>query len=399
MNPYRVDFPLIAQHPEWAYLDNAASTQKPQVVLDAIQHFYQHGNANIHRGVYALSQQATLAYDAARARVQHFIQAQQAAEIIFTSGTTQSINLVARSFLAEELQPGQVVLVSAMEHHANLIPWQEVCQQKGARIEVIPLNERGEVDLLAFRKLLTPAVAFLAIVHVSNSLGTINPVEEMIALARKEAIPVLVDAAQSVSSLPINVQEMDCDFLVFSGHKLFGPTGIGVLYGKEKRLRQMRPYQFGGDMIRKVDYESATYADIPERFEAGTPNIAGAIGLAAAIQYLQQLDMKAVRQHLYELRDYGTEALQAIKGLKLVGTATKKSSILSFAMDHAHPHDIATVLSEAGVAIRAGHHCTQPLMRRLGLPGTARASFALYNTQDEIDRLTDALQTVNQLFL
>lgn len=398
MNPYRPHFPLIYHHPEWAYLDNAATTQKPQVVLDAVQDFYLQGNANIHRGVYDLSQQATRAYDEARATIAGFLNSADTKEVIFTSGTTQGINLVARSFLADRLQPGDVVLVSAMEHHANLIPWQEVCRQRQAHLRIIPLNAQGEIDQKAFRTMLSSRVKLLALVHVSNSLGTINPVAEMIREAHQFGVPVLLDAAQSAASLPLDVQELDCEFLVFSGHKLFGPTGIGVLYGKAELLNAMYPYQFGGDMIRRVSYLEATYAGIPERFEAGTPNIAGAVGLGAAVRFVNSLDPKAVQDHLYDLRDYGTEMLQAIPGLRLIGEARDKSAILSFVMESAHPHDIATVLNEAGVAIRAGHHCTQPLMQSLGIPGTARASFAVYNTRAEIDRLVEGLQTVNQIF-
>jgi cysteine desulfurase/selenocysteine lyase len=397
-NPYRSHFPIFRHHPNLAYLDNAASTQKPQLVLDAIQNFYLTQNANIHRGVYDLSMQATVAYDGGRKKVQRFLNAAKSQEIIFTSGTTQGINLVANSFLADRLQTGDEVLVSAMEHHANLIPWQEVCRQRGAKLRIIPLNEKGELDGKAFLDMLGPGVRMLAIVHISNSLGTLNPVADMVQEAHRFDIPVLIDAAQSVSSLPIDVQELDCEFLLFSGHKLFGPTGIGALYGKEALLQQMNPYQFGGDMIRRVSYEEATYAPPPARFEAGTPNIAGAVGLGAAIDFVQSLDRKAVKNHLDDLRDYGTEQLNQIRGLKLIGQASAKSSILSFVMENAHPHDIATILNEEGIAIRAGHHCTQPLMHLLGIGGTARASFALYNSHDEIDRLVEALKTVNQIF-
>ncbi|MFK7924712.1 MAG: aminotransferase class V-fold PLP-dependent enzyme [Bacteroidia bacterium] len=394
----RKDFPLLRRHLGLAYLDSAASSQKPQMVIDAIQHYYTDDNANIHRGIYDLSMQATLAYEGARDQLKTFIGAKESREIIFTKGTTDGINLVANSFVAPQLKAGDIILVSAMEHHANLVPWQQTCQQTGAHLEIIPVTEQGEILWADFAERLGPKVKMLALVHISNSLGTINPIEPMIAEARKYGIPTLIDAAQSVAHYSLDVQALDCDFLVFSGHKAFGPTGIGVLFGKAERLEKMPPYQSGGGMIRRVQYQETSFAPIPQRFEAGTPHIAGVIGLGAAIQYITALERVAVLKQLDDLRDYATERLKHINGLRLIGQAQHKSGILSFVMETAHPHDIATILNEANVAIRAGHHCTQPLLEGMGLAGTVRASLSIYNHQADIDQLIDGLKTVKQIF-
>ncbi|MEM6345418.1 MAG: SufS family cysteine desulfurase [Bacteroidota bacterium] len=394
----RKDFPLFEQHPELAYLDSAATSQKPKAVLEAIHHYYLNENANIHRGIYDLSMQATQAYESARKKVADFINAAESREIVFTKGSTDGINLVANSYLAPQLEAGDVVLISAMEHHANLVPWQQLCHAKGAHLEVIPLNERGEIVWRDFVERLSPKVKMLAFVHVSNSLGTINPAQEMIEEASKRGIPTLLDAAQSVAHYPLDVQALGCDFLVFSGHKVFGPTGIGILFGRAERLEEMKPYQSGGGMIRRVQYQETSFAPIPQRFEAGTPHVAGAIGLGAALDYVQSLDRVAVLKQLDALKDYATEVLNGIDGLQIIGQAKAKSGILSFVMELAHPHDIATILNEAKVAVRAGHHCTQPLLEGLGLPGTARASLSIYNQHSDIDQLKEGLQTVKQIF-
>ncbi len=394
----RKDFPLFEQYPELAYLDSAATSQKPKAVIEAISNYYQNENANIHRGIYDLSMQATQAYEGARKKVADFINARDSREIVFTKGSTDGINLVVNSFLAPQLESGDLVLISAMEHHANLVPWQQLCQATGAHLEIIPLNESGEIVWSDFVERLSSKVKMLAFVHVSNSLGTINPAQEMIAEAHKRGIPTLLDAAQSVAHYPIDVQELNCDFLVFSGHKVFGPTGVGVLFGRAERLDKMNPYQSGGGMIRRVQYQETSFAPVPQRFEAGTPHIAGAIGLGAAIDYVLSLDRVAVLKQLDGLKDYSTEVLRGIDGLKIIGRAKAKSGILSFVMEYAHPHDIATILNEAKVAIRAGHHCTQPLLEGLGLPGTARASLSIYNQRSDIDQLKEGLQTVKQIF-
>lgn len=394
----RKDFPILKRHPELAYLDSAATSQKPQVVIDAIQHYYTDDNANIHRGIYDLSMQATLAYEGVREQIKTFIGAKESREIVFTKGTTDGINLVANSFVAPHLAAGDVILISAMEHHANLVPWQQLCQQTGAQLEIIPVTEQGEIVWSDFVERLDPKVKMLALVHISNSLGTINPIEAMIAEARKYGIPTLIDAAQSLAHYPLDVQALNCDFLVFSGHKAFGPTGIGVLFGKAERLEKMPPYQSGGGMIRRVQYQETSFAPIPQRFEAGTPHIAGVIGLGAALQYITALDRVAVLKQLDDLKDYATENLRHINGLRLIGQAKNKSGILSFVMETAHPHDIATILNESQIAIRAGHHCTQPLLEGMGLAGTVRASLSIYNHQADIDQLVDGLKTVKQIF-
>ena len=395
------DFPILARPVNGrrlAYLDNGATTQKPDAVIDAESRFYRESNANIHRGVHWLSQHATELYDDARATVQQFINAAHAEEIVFTRGTTESINLVAQSWGRAELRAGDEILITAMEHHSNIVPWQLLCQQTGAILKVAPVNDAGELDLEAFDALLNDNTQLVAISHVSNALGSINPVAALSARARAAGAVVLVDGAQAVAHQAVDVQTLDCDFYAFSGHKLYGPTGIGVLYGRRSVLKSMPPWQGGGDMIVTVAFDRSTYADVPQRFEAGTPNIAGAIGLAAAIDYLSEIGMARIAAHENALLDYATAAVGAIGGVKLIGTAQHKASILSFLVDGIHPHDLGTILDTEGVAIRAGHHCAMPLMTRLGIPGTARASLALYNTRADIDALVAAIHKAQDIF-
>jgi cysteine desulfurase/selenocysteine lyase len=397
----RDDFPILRRRLHGrplVYLDNAATTQKPQAVIDRLARYYSEENANIHRGVHALSVEATDAYDEARARVRAFINAGDAREVVFVRGATEAINLVAATYGRMNVAAGDEVVVSEMEHHSNIVPWQMLCEEKGARLRVVPITDAGELRLDVYAELLGPRTRLVAIAHVSNALGTINPVEEVVRLARERGVPVLVDGAQAVAHMPVDVRALGCDFYVFSGHKVFGPTGIGVLYGRSQLLERMPPYQGGGDMIRSVTFDGTTYNDVPYKFEAGTPHIAGVVGLAAALQYLTDVGLDRVAAHEDELLAYGTAALSEIEGLGLTGTAPRKAGILSFVMNAAHPHDIGTILDRAGVAIRAGHHCCQPLMARLGVAATARASLALYNTRDEIDALVAALRTVRKVF-
>jgi len=397
----RADFPLLERRMHGrplVYLDNAATSQKPQAVLDALQHYYRELNANVHRGVYELSEQATAAYEGARDRVQRFINAAGREEIVFLRGTTEAINLVAQAWARPRLQPDDQVLISALEHHSNIVPWQIVCRQTGAQLKVIPVLDNGEIDQDAFVELLGPRVRLLALNHVSNALGTINPVEAMIAQAHEHGIPVLIDGAQAVPHLRVDVQVLDAEFYAFSGHKLYGPTGIGVLYGKRAVLEAMEPWQGGGEMISRVSYEHTEYKPSPYKFEAGTPNIADAIGLAAAIDYVDSLGLERIAEHERQLLAYGTEVLQQVPGLRLIGTARDKAAILSFVMAQAHPHDISTILDRCGVAVRAGHHCTMPLMQRFGIAGTARASMGVYNSREDIDVLVEALYEVVKVF-
>ncbi|MED5586879.1 MAG: cysteine desulfurase [Verrucomicrobiota bacterium] len=397
----RSDFPILqreVQGKPLVYLDNAATTQKPQVVIDRVSDFLANENANIHRGVHYLSMEATDAYDRARARVAGFINAAQPGEIIFTRGTTEAINLVACSFALPRLESGDEILLTAMEHHANIVPWQIVAKQSGAKLKVAPVTDCGEVDLEAFSNLLGERTRIAAFTHVSNVLGTINPAQQMIAMAREKGIPVLLDGAQAVPHIPVDVRALDCDFYTFSSHKLFGPDGVGILYGRQELLGRMPPYQGGGDMIEQVSFENTTFRAPPERFEAGTPNISGAIGLGAAIEYLEGLDRETIHAREEELLAYATKQLGEIPGLSITGTAPEKVAVISFTLQSAHPHDIGTILDASGIAIRAGHHCAQPLMQRLGVPATARASFAFYNTPEEVDSLTDALMEVNRMF-
>ena len=397
----RADFPIlcrqIREHP-LVYLDNAATTQKPRAVLDAITRYYAHGNANIHRGVYLLSEEATAAYDAARVTVQRFLNARTPREIIFTRNSTESINLVAQSFGRRQVGPGDEVLITHMEHHSNIVPWQLLCEQMDARLRVAPIDDRGVLRMDEFERLITPRTRMISVVHLSNSLGTINPVRDIVELAHRHGVPVLIDASQSVYHMPVDVQALDCDFLCFTGHKVYGPTGIGVLYGREALLDAMPPYQGGGDMIRSVTFEKTTYADLPNKFEAGTPNIAGVVGLGVALDYLTDVGFDAIAPHEAELLAYGTAALSEVKGLRLIGTAPEKASILAFVMKGAHPHDVGTLVDTEGVAIRTGHHCTQPIMDRFGVPATARASVAMYTTRAEIDALVRALELVREMF-
>ncbi len=388
----RQDFPALNQQvygKPLVYFDNAATTQKPQAVIDAISHFYQNNNANVHRGVHALSERADKAYENARKSVKEFINAKHTQEIIFVRGTTEGINL-----LSHMINKGDEVIISAMEHHANIVPW----QLREAKLNVIPLLDNGELDLNAYKNMLNETIKLVSITHMSNTLGTINPVKEMIALAHEKNIPVLLDCAQSISHGPIDVQDLDCDFLVFSGHKIYGPTGIGIVYGKQALLDKIPPYQGGGAMIAIVDFEKTTFTHLPYKFEAGTPDIAGAIGLHAALDYVSALGFDNIISHEKKLLDYAQEKLQAINGLRIIGTAPDKGSIISFVMDKAHPHDIATILDREGVAIRAGHHCTMPLMKRFNVPATARISMTFYNTTDEIEKCVSALYKVKEIF-
>ena len=395
------DFPILARPVHGrrlAYLDNGATTQKPLAVIDAERRFYLESNANIHRGVHWLSQHATELYDGARATVQRFINAAHADEIVFTRGTTEAINLVAQSWGRAELRAGDEILITTMEHHSNIVPWQLLCEQTGAVLKVVPVSEAGELDLAAFDVLLNHRTQLVAITHVSNALGSINPVAELTARAHAAGAVVLVDGAQAVAHQAVDVQAIGCDFYAFSGHKLYGPTGIGALYGRRSILNAMPPWQGGGDMIRTVSFERSTYAEPPQRFEAGTPNIAGAIGLAAAIDYVREVGIERIAAHEHALLEYATAAVDAIRGVRLVGTAQHKAGILSFLVDGIHPHDLGTILDAEGVAIRAGHHCAMPLMTRFGIPGTARASLAMYNTLADIDALVAAIDKAQDLF-
>ncbi len=397
----RQDFPILHQKvgsKPLIYLDNAATSQKPQCVIDAVEKYYREDNANIHRGVHMLSERATDYYEGARKKIQAFLHAKHAHEILFVRGTTEAINLVAQSFGRTNLKAGDEILITHMEHHSNIVPWQLVCEQTGAVLKVAPINDRGELILEEFRKLLSEKTRLVSVVHISNSLGTINPVKEIIAMAHNQNIPVMLDGAQATPHVPIDVLELDCDFYAFSGHKLFGPTGIGVLYGKEKFLDAMPPYQGGGDMIRTVTLEGSTYNQLPYKFEAGTPNISGAIGLGAAIDYLYQINFSLATRHEEELLHYAQDKLAAINGLRMIGEAANKISVCSFVIEGIHPHDLGTILDQEGVAIRTGHHCTMPLMKRFGVPATARASMAFYNTLQEIDSLAAALRKAQEVF-
>ena len=397
----REDFPILKQEVHGkplVYLDNAATSQKPQVVLDTLMRYYTTENSNVHRGVHYLSEQATQDYEGARGKVRQFINASDEREIIFVRGTTEGINLVAHSYGRQHLVEGDEIIISAMEHHSNIVPWQMLCQERGARLRIIPMNDDGELLIDEYERLLGPRTKLVSVVHLSNSLGTINPVEQIVAMAHDNGVPVLVDGAQSVPHLPVDVGKLGCDFLAFSGHKLFGPTGIGILYGKAELLESMPPYQGGGDMIKSVTFEKTTYNSLPYKFEAGTPNIGGAIGLGTAIDYVNGLGLEIISSRERDLLEYGTECLSGIGGLRLIGTAGDKASILSFVLDGIHPHDIGTILDAEGIAIRAGHHCTQPVMERFGVSATARASLAFYNTEEEIDALVRGIDKVIEVF-
>jgi cysteine desulfurase/selenocysteine lyase len=398
----RADFPILSRTVRdgrpLVYLDNAATSQKPRQVIDAISHFYGCENANIHRGLHYLSEHATAAFDAAREKVARFLGAGSAREIVFTRGTTEAINLVAQSWARNNLRPGDEVLVTAMEHHANLVPWQLVCEQTGATFRAVPITDRGELDLDAFDRMLTDRTKLFAVGHVSNALGTVNPVRELAARARAHGALVLVDGAQSAPHLPIDVSELGCDFFACSGHKLFGPTGIGVLYGRKAVLDGMPPWQAGGDMIERVTLERTTWAAPPARFEAGTPPIAEVIGLAAAIDYVEMVGPESLARWESELLARATDLVGALPGVRLIGTAREKAGVLSFVLEGIHPHDVGTVLDDEGVAVRAGHHCAQPVMQRFGVPATVRASFAFYNTVDEIDVLVRGVERARKVF-
>ena len=397
----RKDFPVLEREVHGkplAYLDNAATSQKPRAVIDALIHYYSSYNANIHRGVHSLSEEATVAYEAARDKVRDFIRAPSSEEIVFTRGTTEAINLVAQSYLRPRIREGDEILISQMEHHSNIVPWQLVREQTGAVLKVAPINERGEIELEQFSNLLGPRTRFVALAHVSNALGTINMVQEMVRLARMRGVPVLLDGAQAVPHLPVDVQELGCDFYAFSGHKMYAPTGIGALYGRRELLEEMEPYQGGGEMILSVTFEKTTYNRVPYKFEAGTPNIAGAIGLGTAIDYLLGLDLQAVRAHEDELLEYATKEVSKIPSVRLIGTAASKTGVLSFLLGEIHAHDVGTVLDQEGIAVRTGHHCAQPVMDRFGVTATARASFAVYNTTEEVDRLVEGLHRTLEIF-
>ena len=397
----REDFPILQRSVRGkplVYLDNAATTQKPRPVLETLERYYAHGNANIHRGVYLLSEEATAAYDAARKKVQAFINARACREVVFTRNSTESINLVAQSYGRQNLGPGDEILITHMEHHSNIVPWQLLCEQTHARLRVAPIDDHGELMMDELERLIGPRTKLVAVVQLSNSLGTINPVEKIVEVAHARGVPVLVDGSQAAYHMPVDVQALDCDFYVMTGHKLYGPTGIGVLYGREALLESMPPYQGGGDMIRSVTFEKTTYADLPHKFEAGTPHIAGAIGLGAAVDYISGVGFAGITAHETDLLEYGTAALRDVPGLRMIGTAPHKASILAFVLKGAHPHDVGTIVDMEGVSIRTGHHCTQPVMERFGVPATARASVAMYNTRGEIDQLVKALHRVRATF-
>lgn len=391
-------FPFFSHHPGLAYLDNAATTQKPAAVIQAITDFYEKENTNVHRGIYQLAAQTSQKYEAVRQKVANFLHAAKPENIVYTSGTTASINLVAQSFLAPRLQAGDEVIISAMEHHANLIPWQQVCKKTGAQLRVIPMGKNGELDIHFFQNNLSAKTKLIAITHISNTLGTINPIADIVNIAHKKNIPVLVDGAQSAAHYAIDVQALDVDFFVFSSHKVYGPTGIGILYGKEEHLVVMSPYQFGGDAIRDVRFEETLFAPPPQRFEPGTTNIAGVFGLGAAVDFLQSTDRQSVRSHLRYLTEMATEQLKTINGLQIIGDAKQKSAIVSFTLKNVHPHDVATFLGAENIAVRAGHHCTQPIMDFYGIPGTTRASFGMYNTEEEVGRLVTEVREVAAFF-
>ncbi|MFN2516635.1 MAG: SufS family cysteine desulfurase [Pyrinomonadaceae bacterium] len=397
----REDFPVLRQvvnGKALVYLDNAASSQVPQVVIDRGSIYLEDEHSNIHRGVHYLSQKATTAYEGAREKVKRFINAREAKECIFVRGATEGINLVMHGYGRKFVGAGDEIIISAMEHHANIVPWQMLCEEKGAILRVIPMNDAGELLLDEYDALLNERTKFVAFTHVSNALGTINPVKKMIDQAHKYGVPVLIDGAQSAPHMQVDVQDLDCDFYAFSGHKMFAPTGSGIVFGKTELLAKMNPFQGGGDMIKSVTFEKTTYADLPNKFEAGTPAIASQIGLGAAIDYLNSIDRKKAAKHEHELLRYATERLTEIEGVRIVGTAREKTSVLSFVIDDIHPHDIGTILDQEGIAVRAGHHCAQPVMRRFNIPATARASFAFYNTKDEVDVLARTIERVVEIF-
>lgn len=401
INEIRNDFPVLQQkinEHDLIYFDNAATTQKPKAVIDAIAHYYEQDNSNVHRGVHALSVRATEKYEAARSKVKRFINAKSTKECIFVRGTTEAINLVAQSFVAPRILPGEEILITYMEHHSNIVPWQMVCKKTGANLQVAPISISGELLLDEFEKKLNANTKFVAINYVSNALGTINPVKKMIEMAHAHGAKVLLDGAQATAHLPIDVQDLNCDFYAFSGHKMYGPTGIGVLWGKEELLNGMSPYQGGGEMINYVTFDSTEYAALPQKFEAGTPNIAGAIGLGAAMDYLWSLDLDAIAAYEEHLLHYATEAVESVKGFNIIGTAAHKVPVISFVHGKIHAHDIGTILDSEGIAIRSGHHCAMPLMDFYGVAATSRMSLSFYNTREEIDYFAAALQRVKEVF-
>ncbi|TAE52635.1 MAG: cysteine desulfurase [Bacteroidetes bacterium] len=398
----RQDFPALHQMVHGkplVYFDNAATSQKPSLVIDRIRKYYERDNSNIHRGVHYLSQQATEMYEEARKKIQTLINARQSYEVLFTKGTTEGINLIAYSFGQKWIKPGDEIIVSALEHHSNIVPWQMMCERTGAQLRVIPMNDAAELDMEAYAGLLNERTRLVATVWISNALGTINPVAEMIRMAHERNIPVMLDGAQALPHMQVDVQALDVDFLTFSGHKMFGPTGIGVLYGKEKWLEEMPPFMGGGDMIEKVSFEKTTYNELPHKFEAGTPHIEGGIGLGAAVDYIQSIGYEAIGKWEADLLQYGTEQLLThFDDIRIVGTAAHKASVISFLVGDIHPYDTGTILDQLGIAVRTGHHCTQPIMTRLGIPGTVRASFAFYNTREEIDRMISGIRQVKKMF-
>jgi cysteine desulfurase/selenocysteine lyase len=397
----RRDFPILSTKvygKQLVYLDNAASAQKPRAVIDAERDVYEHCYANIHRGVHWLSVHATDAYDASREKTRRFLNAREAREIVFVRGTTEAVNLVAQTFGRTRVGPGDEVLITGLEHHSNIVPWQMLCEEKGARLAVAPLDDAGDVDLDAFERLLTPRTRIASVAHLSNALGTVLPVQRIAELAHARGVPLFVDGAQAAPRMPVDVRELGCDFYAFSSHKIYGPTGVGVLYGRAELLEAMPPYQGGGDMIRSVTFEKTTYNDLPYKFEAGTPNIAGGIAFGTALDYVAGIGLERIATHEHDLLADATRKLQAIEGLRIVGTAKEKAGVISFVLDGVHPHDIGTVLDRHGVAIRTGHHCAQPVMDRYGLPATARASFGLYNTRDEVDALAAAIHEAIRMF-
>ncbi len=397
----RSDFPILQQkihgHP-LVYLDNAATSQKPRAVIDAIVSYYERDNANIHRGVHYLSERATEEFENARKTVQNFLHAARPSEIIFVRSATEAINLVAQTYGRAHVGAGDEVVITAMEHHSNIVPWQMLCEEKSAKLRVAPINDEGELILEDFERLLGPKTKLVSVGHVSNALGTINPLKQIIKLAHAKNIPVLVDGAQAIPRLPVNVQDLECDFYVLSGHKTYGPTGIGILYGKQALLEAMPPYQGGGDMISSVTFEKTTYNKVPHKFEAGTPDMSGAVGLRAAIEYLNRLGMENIEKYEHELLVYATQKVTALPGVRVIGTAKEKAGVLSFVIEGVHPHDVGTILDQEGIAIRTGHHCAQPVMDRYKIDATARASFGLYNTKEEIDALVKGIKKVQEVF-
>jgi cysteine desulfurase / selenocysteine lyase len=397
----RADFPILhrkVRGRDLVYLDNAATSQKPRAVIDALVRYYEEENANIHRGVHYLSQVATEEFEKGRETVQRFVNAAHASEIIFVRGTTEAINLVAQTYGRAHVGAGDEVLITAMEHHSNIVPWQMLCEEKGAKLRVAPINDAGEVILEEYEKLLGPRTKIAAVGHVSNALGTVNPLKRMVVAAHARGIPVLADGAQAVPHVAVDVQDLDCDFYAFSGHKMYGPTGIGVLYGKQALLEPMPPYQGGGDMILSVTFEKTTYNKVPHKFEAGTPDMAGVAGLKAAIEYMQGVGLDRIAAYEHDLLAYATEAVGGLKGVRLIGTAKEKAGVLSFVLDEVHPHDIGTILDQQGIAVRTGHHCAQPVMDRFSIPATVRASFAMYNTRAEVEALARGLERVREVF-